>query len=184
MSQTALLVLDMLNDFVDGRLANEAAKPIIDPIGDLAAAARDRDDWMVVYGNDAHRPRDFELEVFGEHAMVGTEGAAVIDELAPGPADVVVPKRSYSAFSQTDLDATCRTNDIDRVVLVDQHTDCCCRHTAYDAFRRGLEVAVVENATAVYGPFDPDSVAARQQAALDYLDTYYNAEILAADPLV
>ena len=27
--KTALVVLDMLNDFVDGTLANEAAKPII-----------------------------------------------------------------------------------------------------------------------------------------------------------
>jgi hypothetical protein len=52
----------------------------------LAPAARGRDDWMVIYGNDAHRPGDFELAVFGEHAMAGTRGASVIAELAPSPA--------------------------------------------------------------------------------------------------
>ena len=66
--KTALVVLDMLNDFVDGTLANEAAKPIIGQIDQLAAAARERDDWMVVYANDAHQPNDLEFAVFGEHA--------------------------------------------------------------------------------------------------------------------
>jgi nicotinamidase-related amidase len=150
--RTALVVLDMLNDFVDGTLANAAAKPIIDPIGALVERARRDADWVVVYGNDAHVPGDFELAVFGEHAMAGSDGAQVIEPLAPAEGDVVVPKRYYSAFTQTDLGATCLVHDIGRIVLVGQHTDCCCRHTAYDAFQRGLEVAVVADATAVYEP--------------------------------
>jgi nicotinamidase-related amidase len=68
---TALVIVDMLRDFVDGRLANPAAKPTIQRIGALADAARRRSDWIVVYGNDAHRPGDLELRLFGEHAMVG-----------------------------------------------------------------------------------------------------------------
>jgi nicotinamidase-related amidase len=50
---TALLVLDMLTDFTSGRLANPAAGQITEPIAALARAARERDDWLVVYGNDA-----------------------------------------------------------------------------------------------------------------------------------
>ena len=68
---TALLVLDMLTDFTTGKLANPAAQQIVQPIAALARAARDRDDWLVIYGNDAHQPGDFELAVFGEHAMTG-----------------------------------------------------------------------------------------------------------------
>ncbi len=105
---TALLVLDMLTDFTSGKLANPAASQITDPIAELIQAARLRDDWIVVYGNDAHRPGDFELSVFGEHAMADSPGAAVIEELAPLPGDIIVPKRYYSAFTETDLDATCR----------------------------------------------------------------------------
>src|SRR5258708_37187031 len=104
----ALLVLDMLTDFTSGKLANPAASQITDPIAELIQAARGRDDWIVVYGNDAHRPGDFELSVFGEHAMADSPGAAALAELAPLPADSIVPKRYYSAFTEPDLDATCR----------------------------------------------------------------------------
>ncbi len=109
---TALLVLDMLDDFITGKLANSAAEQIIEPIAALGRVARSRD-WLVVYGNDAHRAGDFELAVFGEHAMAGSSGARVIEALTPQAGDIVVPKRFYSAFTQTDLDATCRVRGID-----------------------------------------------------------------------
>ena len=174
---TALLVLDMLTDFTTGKLANPAAQQIVRPIAALARAARDRDDWLVIYGNDAHQPGDFELAVFGEHAMAGTPAAAVIDELAPQRGDVIVPKRAYSAFTQTDLDATCRVHRIDRLVVTGQHTDCCCRHTSYDAFTRGIKVVAVADATAVYEPFAVGRYQQAQDAALHYLRTYYGAEV-------
>jgi nicotinamidase-related amidase len=174
---TALLVLDMLADFTSGKLANPAAEQITEPVAALARAARHRDDWVVVYGNDAHRPGDFELAVFGEHAMAGTAGAAVIGELAPEPGDLIVPKRYYSAFTQTDLDATCRVHGIDRLVVTGQHTDCCCRHTSYDAFARGITVVAVSDATAVYEPFVAGRYQQAQDDALRYLRTYYGAEI-------
>jgi nicotinamidase-related amidase len=120
---TALLVLDMLIDFTTGKLANPAADQIIEPIAVLARTAREREDWLVVYGNDAHRPGDFELAVFGEHARAGTPEAAVIGELAPQSRVLIVPKRYYSAFTQTDFDATCRVHHIDRLEVTGQHTD-------------------------------------------------------------
>ena len=180
---TALLVLDMLTDFTNGKLANPAAVRVTGNIAGLIRAARDQDDWIVIYGNDAHRPGDFELAVFGEHAMAGSPGAAVIDELAPQPGDIVVPKRYYSAFTETDLDATCRVQRIDRLVLTGQHTDCCCRHTAYDAFARGISLIAVSDGTAAYEPFHPDSYQQAQDDALSYLRTYYGARIANAADL-
>jgi nicotinamidase-related amidase len=174
---TAVLVLDMLTDFTSGKLANPAARHITEPIAALARAARGRDDWIVVYGNDAHQPGDFELAVFGEHAMAGTPGAAVIEGVAPEPGDLIVSKRYYSAFTQTDLDATCRVHGIDRLVVTGQHTDCCCRHTSYDAFARGIAVVAVSDATAVYEPFAAGRYQQVQDQALRYLRTYYGAEI-------
>lgn len=113
-----------------------------DPVGDI----------------DAHQPGDFEFRVFGEHALADTPGAQVIAQLRPEPANLITPKGSYSAFADSDLETTCRVHDITRVVIVGQHTDCCCGHTVYDAFRRGLEIAVVSGATA-YHPADPHDVA-------------------------
>jgi nicotinamidase-related amidase len=182
--RTGLIILDMLNDFVDGVLANPVAKGIVDPIARLAEDARQRDDWVVIYANDAHQPGDFEFRVFGEHALAGSPGAQVIAALQPEPGDVVVPKRSYSAFPDTDLDTTCRVQHIGRVVLVGQHTDCCCRHTAYDAFRRGLDITVVHDATCVFGPAGPGDYEQRQQVALDYLRSFYAADVVGSRSLI
>ena len=181
---TALVIVDMLGDFVDGRLANPAATPTIERIDALAEAARRRKDWIVVYGNDAHHPGDLELRVFGEHAMVGTPGAQVIDELAPAGGDIVVPKRYYSAFTQTDLAATCQVHGVGRVVIVGQHTDCCVRHTSYDAFLRGFEVVVPADATVVFQPLSEEPVAARQERALDYLRTFYGVRVVGTADLL
>jgi nicotinamidase-related amidase len=182
--KTALVIVDMLRDFVDGRLANPAAAPTIQRIAALADAARGRSDWIVVYGNDAHRPGDVELRLFGEHAMVGSPGAQVVEELTPAGGDIVVPKRYYSAFTQTDLEATFLVHDVGRVVIVGQHTDCCVRHTAYDAFLRGLEVVVPADATAVFQPLSEEAVEARQQRALEYLRTFYGVSVVPAADLL
>lgn len=49
---TALVILHMLKDIIDGRLANIAAKEIIDPIASLPDQARQHQGWIVLYGND------------------------------------------------------------------------------------------------------------------------------------
>jgi nicotinamidase-related amidase len=87
-------------------------------------------------------------------------------------------------FTQTDLDATCRVHCIDRLVVAGQHTDCCCRHTSYDAFARGIELAMVADATAVYQPFAADGYQQAQSRALNYLRTYYGADVTDAAALM
>jgi hypothetical protein len=71
-----------------------------------------------------------------------------------------------------------------RVVIVGQHTDCCVRHTSYDAFLRGLEVVVPADATAVFQPLSEEAVEARQEQALDYLRTFYGVRVVPAADLL
>lgn len=175
--KTGLVVIDMLNDFVDGCLANPAAAGIIGPVKSLVDAARAREDWVVVYSNDAHKPGDLEFKVFGEHAVAGSSGAAVIDDIAPKDGDEIINKRYYSTFTETDMDSVCKVHGLDRLVIVGQHTDCCVRHTSYDAYVRGLEVVVPSDATAVFEPLSEVPHEERQQAALDYLAGIYGAKI-------
>ena len=51
----ALVVVDMLEDFVHGALANPRAKAIIPPLQELLVHAR-REGWVRVFANDAHEP--------------------------------------------------------------------------------------------------------------------------------
>jgi len=166
----ALVVIDMLNDFVTGKIANPRAQAIIPNIAELLRVARsDRSNWIVVYANDAHLPHDFELGVWGEHAMSGTAGAEVIPELASAPGDFVLPKRTYSSFHETGLDPLLRQYGVDTIVLTGQHTNICLRHTSADAFFRGYRIVVPPDAAEAFSDQD-------QSAGLDYLRMAYKVE--------
>ena len=170
----ALIVIDMLNDFVTGVLANEAdATRIVPRIRTLIDHARADPDWLVVYSNDAHRADDPEIAVWGKHAMAGTHGAQMIDAIAPigVEREIVVPKRQYGAFEDTGLDAELARHGATEVVLTGQHTHCCVRHSAYGAFIRGLRISVPSDAVCVFPGVDQD-------AALEYLRTIYGARIV------
>lgn len=169
----ALIVIDMLNDFVTGVLANEAdANAIVPNIRRLIDHARGNPDWLVVYSNDAHRADDREIGIWGKHAMAGTRGADVVDALAPVGAEreIVSPKRFYGAFDETGLGEILKDYGVTEVVLTGQHTHCCVRHSAYGAFTRGLGIKVPSDAVCVFPGVDGET-------ALDYLKTIYGAEI-------
>jgi nicotinamidase-related amidase len=174
----ALVVVDMLNDFVDGALANPRAQRIVEPIERLLAHARS-EGWVVVFSNDAHEPSDPELAVWGEHAMAGTLGAQVIEELRPEPGEreFVSPKRAYGAFDGTGLDERLRALGVDEVVVAGQHTHICVRHTSYGALIRGYAITIPRDALCAF-----EGVG--EEEALDYLHAVYGARITTVDELV
>src|SRR5215210_5089176 len=147
----ALIIVDMLKDFVDGQLANPRAERIIEPLQRLLAHARENG-WVIVFSNDAHEPDDPELKVWGEHAMAGTPGAQVIDRLAPreGEREIVSPKRGYGAFDGTGLDERLKELGVDEVVVTGQHTHICVRHSSYGALIRGYRVTVARDAVCTF----------------------------------
>lgn len=176
MATPAVLVIDMLNDFVTGELRCDRADRIIPRLQTLLDGARAAG-VPVVYSGDAHLPEDFELRVWGEHAMAGTEGAEVIPELAPQEGDHEVPKRTYSAFHETGLDSLLRGLGIDTVVVTGLHTNICDRHTTADAFFRGYRVVVVTDGTEAF-------TEEEHRDGLAYLEKVYGAELRTTDELV
>ncbi len=166
----ALLVVDMVNDFMTGKIANPRAERIVPHIQQLLEQARaDPGDWLVVYANDAHLPSDFELRVWGEHAMAGTRGAQTITELAAHDGEFVLPKRFYSSFHETGLDPLLRQFGVDTLVLAGQHTNLCVRHTTADAFFRGYQVIVPPDAVEALSDED-------HQSGLRYLEAMYKVD--------
>ncbi len=172
----ALVIVDMLEDFVDGALANPRAQAIVEPLQRLLEHAR-REGWVVVFSNDAHRPDDPELRVWGEHAMEGTPGAAVIDELEPREGEIVSPKQVYGAFDERGLADELREHGVDEVVIAGQHTHICVRHSSYGALRHGFEVTVPRDAVCAFEGVDEDD-------ALEYLRMAYGANVTTVDEIV
>jgi nicotinamidase-related amidase len=168
----ALVIVDMLDDFVTGALANPDAERIVEPLARLLEHARSDDGWVVVFSNDAHDPSDPELRVWGEHALAGTPGAQVISELEPrpGPREIISPKRAYGAFDGTGLDERLKALGVDEVVITGQHTHICVRHSSYGALIRGYRVTVPRDGVCTFAGVNAEE-------ALDYLVMAYGATV-------
>lgn len=154
MGKKALLVIDMLRDFVeaDGALCvGAAAQEIVPVIERIIAEARNQE-IPIFYICDQHRPDDAEFAVWPAHCVAGSEGAKVCSPLEPREGDFIVPKRRYSGFFGTDLDASLRENGIEELVLTGVCTNICVLYTAADARMRGYKVTVVSNAVASFDP--------------------------------
>ena len=170
MSKSAVIVIDMLNDFVTGPIASPRVNHIIEPIKNLCDYAR-KHDMPVFYANDCHTPEvDKEFKVWGPHAVEGTKGAEVIDELKPQEGDFVVPKKTYSAFFQTPLALILKELDVDTVIITGWQADCCCRHTSADAFFRGFNIVVPRETT-------DTTTEEGYVGGLEYIKTIYGGTI-------
>ncbi|GAB4250580.1 cysteine hydrolase family protein [Deferrisoma sp.] len=160
----ALLVIDMLNDFVDekGSLRVPSTADLLPRMVEEVEDARFRAE-PVIYVCDAHRPDDPEFSRMGwpPHAVRGTWGARVVDALKPSPYDPIVEKTTYSGFYGSRLDEVLREHGIDTVRLVGCVTNICVLYTAADAAMRGYDVEVVGDAVAGLDP-DDHAFALRQ----------------------
>lgn len=141
----ALLVIDMLNDFVNegGALPVPGARTLVGPINREIKKFRE-EGAPIIFVCDAHDEDDREFLAWPKHAIDGTKGAEVIDEL-DRQKDTVVKKKRYSAFYNTELDRILREMGVDTLVLTGVLTDICVMHTAADAAMRNYKVIVPED---------------------------------------
>lgn len=176
----AVLIVDMVNDFVFGKIKTDRALPIIPHIAEIAGSAR-TSAIPVLYANDSHTRKDFEIERWGEHAMRGSKGARVISELRPRKRDVQIPKTTYSSFQDTRLERELkRTHDgkgANTLILSGLHTDCCVRHTTADAFFRGYETIIAEDGVNSFTEL-------QYRTGLQYLKFWYLADVLPSKKIV
>ena len=176
MEKYAVIVIDMLNDFVTGPIASPRVNHIIEPIKELCEKARAKG-FPVIYANDSHTPEvDKEFKVWGPHAVEGTWGAEVIDELKPQKGDYVIPKKTYSAFFSTPLDLILRELGVDTVVITGWQADCCCRHTSADAFFRGFNIVVPKETT-------DTTTEEGYVGGLEYIKNIYGGKIVSVNDL-
>lgn len=176
-NKTAILVVDMLNDFVTGALKCDRGLAIVPKTAELLRGAR-KAGVPVVFCNDAHiKGIDREFEVWGEHAVAGAKGAEVIPELELSEKDYVVPKRRYSGFFHTDLDLLLRELGVDTVVMTGLHAHMCVRHTSADAFQLGYHVVVATDATDSFTEED-------YRYGIKYLHEVYGAKLVTVDDLL
>lgn len=162
MGKRALINVDYTVDFVadEGKLTcgkpGQAIEENIESITKGFIAAGD----FVVFAIDAHEEGDTlhpETELFPPHNIIGTEGQQLYGSLAPVYAEnkdknnvYYFDKTRYSAFAGTDLEIKLRERGIDEIHLVGVCTDICVLHTAVDAYNKGFDIVVHQDAVASF----------------------------------
>jgi nicotinamidase-related amidase len=144
MTRNALIVVDMLVDFIDrdGALyCGKTAEKIVPRIRRKIEQARKAGD-LVIYVADSHRPDDREFEMFPRHCVKGTAGAGVISELKPRRGDRIVRKSSMSAFFRTRLESILKEKKIRSVEVLGVCTSICVMDTVGGLCYRGYPTTV------------------------------------------
>ncbi len=169
----ALLIIDMINDFLDEKGAlfcGPEVRKIISPLREKLALFR-RENLPVIYVCDQHAPDDPEFEAFPPHAVAGTWGAEIIPELAPLPEEEIIPKTRFSGFFRTPLEGVLERLGVETVCLTGVCTSICVMDTAADAFFRDFRIEVFQDCV---GDFDREM----HEFALKRMERIYKAKIL------
>ena len=157
-SRTALVVVDMQNDFVKdgGSLVVPDAEGTIPAIRRLLDLARESG-MKVVFTQDTHSEGDPEWEIWPEHVREEGWGWRIVDELAPQEGELVIRKVRYDAFYGTHLDHFLRLWGVSSLVVCGTVANICVHYTAASAALRWYDVIVPKDATSALVPFDLES---------------------------
>jgi len=153
MAHPTLLVIDLLNDFLDCWPA-AARDRLLRSTNELIALMRAAN-HSVIWVRQEFEPdlRDAfpEMRAKGIRITIrGTRGAQVISELQVEPTDAVVIKKRYSAFFATNLDQLLADLHPDALILAGINTHACIRMTAIDAYQRDVPVILAAECIGSY----------------------------------
>jgi nicotinamidase-related amidase len=147
----AIIVVDMLKDNLKESPQNpylQEGRAIIPNLQRLLGESRKKG-FPVIFACDSFLEGDFIFKGrMKVHALRGTKGAEVVDDLKPEPTDMILPKRRFSAFFKTDLDQTLRMLGVDTIVVTGMTTEVCVLMTVMDGLSHDFSAIILEDCTA------------------------------------
>ncbi|MEM7771434.1 MAG: isochorismatase family cysteine hydrolase [Cyanobacteria bacterium P01_E01_bin.6] len=182
LNQTALLVIDMQNDFChpDGFNGSElgldmtAVRAIIPTIQSLLTWAR-QVGLKIIFTRESHAPDLSDLSPskktryanagspigqigkMGRFLVRGEPGAAIIDELTPLSAEKTLDKPAHSCFVNTSLDQLLHVDNITHLLIVGVTTQCCVLATYRHASDLGYCCLLLDDCCAAFDPKDHEA---------------------------
>jgi nicotinamidase-related amidase len=171
MTGSALVVVDMLNpyDHEDAERLTRSVEQVTEPLSDLLARARRRDDVEVIYVNDNYGDFTASRDQIVRRALRGARGD-LVKPVVPSPDCVFLTKVRHSAFYSTALDYLLGRLGAHQIVIAGQVTEQCVLYTALDAYVRHFDIRVPTDAVA---HIDPELGA----AALTMMERNMRAEL-------
>ncbi|QGP91999.1 Maleamate amidohydrolase [Neomoorella glycerini] len=161
MGKTALLIIDMQNDFClpGAPFEVSGALKVAAKIKEALEACR-KNGLPIVHVIRHYRPDGSDVEITRYEAFLnaggalipGSKGAKIIEELKPIEGEYLIVKQRWSAFFQTELDILLKRLGVDQVVITGVQTPNCIRGTVWDANSLDYEVIVLTDGTGAKTP--------------------------------
>jgi nicotinamidase-related amidase len=158
--KTALIVVDMQNDFVakEAPFCIDAAREMLPTFRQTLQFCRENG-VLVIYTAHVHREDGCDMgpmaQIFPligdrESLIDGTWGGEVVDDVKPEPGEHVIRKRRFDGFFATDLDMILRGSGIENVVITGVSTEGCAHATARGALYHNYQVVFLADCTATF----------------------------------
>lgn len=128
---TALVVVDVQHDVVDGHFHRDEVVAAIGGLVERARAAGAPILW---------------IQHSDEGMPIGSWEWEIVPELAVAVGEPIVPKIYGDAFEDTELDGLLAERGVREVVIVGGQSDACIRSTLHGAFARGYDTTLVADA--------------------------------------
>ncbi len=157
-ARCALLVHDMQRYFLDAFApGGELVPELLTNIGTLLDRCRSNGVPRIFTaqpGSQNEQDRGLLRDLWGEGLRDDPAHSAIVEELAPGPGEVVLTKWRYSAFVRTDLEERMRELGRDQLIICGVYAHIGVLMTACDAFMRDIQAFVVADAVADFSARD------------------------------
>jgi nicotinamidase-related amidase len=149
MSDTAVLVVDMLNSYQhpDAEVLIPNVAEIIDPLAELVESARKSDDVDLVYVNDNYGDFSAEFSDIVRSALAGAR-PDLVRPIVPDDDSRLVTKVRHSVFYSTPVAYLLGRLGTKRLILTGQVTEQCILYSALDAYVRHFPVVIPTDAVA------------------------------------
>lgn len=180
MSDTALLIIDLQNDyFPNGKFPLAGIEAAAGQVASLVRAARAKGVPVV---HVRHEMSEADAPFFG----AGTPGAQIHPLLAPLEGEPVIVKENVNAFLDTGLDALLKEKGVSALVVAGAMSHMCVDAATRAALDLGYGVTLAHDATATRDlSFDCQEVPAAQvQTAMMAALAFAGATLARADEVV
>jgi nicotinamidase-related amidase len=153
MRRPALIIIDMLNDFLE-KWPAEQSRVLIQSINELVLLIR-KTGGPVIWVRQEFEPdlRDAFSTMRKEKISItikGTHGSQIASELAVASSDPIIVKKRYSAFYRTNLDHLLQELSPGALIIAGINTHACVRMTAIDAYQRDWNVILAADCVGSY----------------------------------
>ena len=147
MKRTALLIIDMINDYMKegGLLYCKGCKEIIPSIKKAIEFTKKNDILVIYINTNLESGNDILAKKWGLHAVAGSYGAQIIEELSPVESDLIIHKKGYNGFFNSTLDKELKLRGIKNIALSGIHTHVCVLLTAVGGFELGYNITTLED---------------------------------------